>query len=78
MAIQAAAAADGDDRLALLAGIGVLLEVEGDPGNPSRLAVALTAPEAIWEFSLSVWLLARGFRPSPVLTGAPVIPSKTS
>jgi hypothetical protein len=44
----------------------------------SGLPVALTAPEAIWEFSLSVWLLARGFRPSPILTGPPVVPSKTS
>src|SRR5215203_3154658 len=61
--------------LALLAGIGVLL---GAWGIRSRLPVALTAPEAIWEFSLSVWLLAKGFRPSPILTGPPVTPSKTS
>jgi len=57
--------------LALLAGIGVLLGA-----NPSGLPVALTAPEAIWEFSLSVWFLARGFRPSPVLSGPPVIPNQ--
>jgi hypothetical protein len=57
--------------LALLAGIGVLLGVWD---ITSRLAVAATAPEAIWEFSLSVWLLVKGFRPSPVLTGPPVIP----
>ena len=56
--------------LALLAGIGVLF---GAWDTTSGLPVALTAPEAIWEFSLSVWLLARGFRPSPILTGAPVI-----
>ena len=61
--------------LALLAGIGVLL---GAWGIRSGLPVALTAPEAIWEFSLSVWLLAKGFRPSPILTGPPVTPSKTS
>jgi hypothetical protein len=59
--------------LALLAGIGVLLGVWE---ITSGLPVVLTAPEAIWEFSLSVWLLARGFRPSPILTGAPVIPSQ--
>jgi hypothetical protein len=58
--------------LALLAGIGVLL---GAWESTSGLPVALTAPEAIWEFSLSVWLLARGFRPSPILTGPPVGPS---
>jgi hypothetical protein len=54
--------------LALLAGVGVLL---GTWDISSGLPVALTAPEAIWEFSLSVWLLARGFRPSPVLNGQP-------
>lgn len=55
--------------LALIAGSGVLL---GAWGIHSGLPVAMTAPEAIWELSLSVWLLARGFRPSPVLTGPPV------
>jgi hypothetical protein len=55
--------------LALLAGIGVLL---GAWETTSGLPVALTAPEAIWEFSLSVWLLLKGFRPSPILTGPPV------
>jgi hypothetical protein len=59
--------------LALLAGIGVLL---GAWDSTSGLPVALTAPEAIWEFLLSVWLLARGFRPSPILTGPPVNPSQ--
>ena len=61
--------------LALLAGIGVLL---GAWDKSAGLPVALTAPEAIWEFSLSVWLLARGFRPSPILTGPPVIPGQAS
>jgi hypothetical protein len=61
--------------LALVAGVGVLL---GAWDMTSGLPVALTAPEAIWEFSLSVWLLVRGFRPSPILTGPPVVPSKTS
>jgi hypothetical protein len=61
--------------LALLAGTGVLLGVWD---TTSGLAVAATAPEAIWEFSLSVWLLVKGFRPSPILTGTPVIPPPTS
>jgi len=52
--------------LALLAGVGVLLGL-WDMHSP--LPVAMTAPEATWEFALSVWLLVRGFRPSPVLTG---------
>jgi hypothetical protein len=55
--------------LALVAGIGVLL---GAWDSTSGLPVALTAPEALWELSLSVWLLVKGFRPSPILTGAPV------
>jgi hypothetical protein len=59
--------------MALLAGIGVLL---GAWDTTSGLPVALTAPEAIWEFSLSVWLLAKGFRPSPILTGPPVVPGQ--
>jgi hypothetical protein len=52
--------------LALVAGIGVLL---GAWQTTSGVPVALTAPEAIWEFSLSVWLLVKGFRPSPILNG---------
>jgi hypothetical protein len=53
--------------LALLAGVGVLLGAwDMDAGLPA----ALTAPEALWEFSLSVWLLVKGFQPSPILTGA--------
>ena len=59
--------------LALLAGVGVLL---GAWDKSAGLPVALTAPEAIWELSLSVWLLAKGFRPSPILTGPPVGPAK--
>jgi hypothetical protein len=54
--------------LAFLGGIGVLL---GAWDNPSGPLTALTVLEVIWEFSLSVWLLARGFRPSPILTGQP-------
>lgn len=57
--------------LALVAGIGVLL---GAWETTSGLPVALTAPEAIWEFSLSVWLLVKGFRPSPILTGTRLKP----
>ena len=56
--------------LALLAGVGVLV---GAWDIHAGLPVALTAPEALWEFSLSVWLLFRGFGPSPVLTGAPAV-----
>lgn len=57
--------------LAVAAGIGVLL---GAWDKDAGLPVALTAPEAIWEFSLSVYLLVKGFRSSPILTGAKVMP----
>jgi hypothetical protein len=55
--------------LALLAGVGVLL---GAWGIHDGLPVLATAPEAIWELSLSVWLLVRSFQPSPILTGEPI------
>ena len=54
--------------LALIAGIGVLL---GAWDLHAGLPVALTAPEALWEFSLSIWLLVKGFGESPILTGRP-------
>jgi hypothetical protein len=61
--------------LAVLGGVGVLF---GAWDNPSGPLAALTALEVVWELSLSVWLLARGFRPSPILTGPPVIPGQAS
>jgi hypothetical protein len=61
--------------LALLGGIGVLL---GAWGNPSGPLAALTLLEVMWELSLSLWLLARGFLPSPILTGPPLVASPTS
>ena len=39
--------------------------------RPKLLPLALTAPEALWEFSLSIWLLLKGFGESPILTGRP-------
>jgi hypothetical protein len=54
--------------LALVAGAGELL---GAWTMHAGLPVGMTAPEALWELSLSLWLLARGFRPSPALNGEP-------
>src|SRR3954463_12210638 len=59
--------------LAVLAGVGVML---GAWDIHDGLPVLMTAPEAIWEFSLSVWLLFLGFKPSPILTGPPTIPTQ--
>lgn len=58
--------------LAVLAGVGVLL---GAWDIQAGVPVLMTAPEAVWEFSLSIWLLVAGFRPSPILTGTPVVPA---
>lgn len=44
------------------AGAGVVL---GAWDKEAGLPATLTAAEAIWEPSLSVWLLAKGFRFSP-------------
>jgi hypothetical protein len=60
--------------LAFLGGFGVIL---GAWGDPSGSLFVLTAAEIVWEFSLSVWLLVKGFRPSPVLNG-PVVTSSAS
>ncbi|HLN77196.1 MAG TPA: DUF4386 domain-containing protein [Nocardioidaceae bacterium] len=59
--------------LALVGGVGVLL---GAWADPSTVLFLFTAAEIIWEFSLSVYLLVRGFRPSPILTGPPVVPKQ--
>jgi hypothetical protein len=56
--------------LAVLGGVGVLLDLWADP---STVLFLFTAAEIVWEFSLSIYLLVRGFRPSPVLTGSPVV-----
>jgi hypothetical protein len=61
--------------LAIVGGIGALL---GAWDNPSGPLTALTVLEVIWEFSLSVWLLAKGFRPSPILTGPPLTEGQTN
>jgi hypothetical protein len=55
--------------LALVGGVGVLF---GTWSDPSTVLFLFTAAEIIWEFSLSIYLLFRGFRPSPILTGTPV------
>ena len=56
--------------LAVLGGVGVLLDLWADPSTALFL---FTVAEIVWEFSLSIFLLVRGFRPSPVLSGRPVV-----
>lgn len=56
--------------LAFIGGVGVLF---GRWEDPSGALLLLTAAEIVWEFSLGIYLVVRGFRPSPVLTGQPVV-----
>jgi hypothetical protein len=39
------------------------------PGHVSPLAALLALPIALWEFSLGVYLVVKGFRPSPITDG---------
>jgi len=41
----------------------------GDIGHVSALRAIGTLPVAAWEFSLGVWLVVKGFRPSPITAG---------
>ena len=48
------------------AGIAVLFDVI-EPGSAAQ-AIA-TAPEFVWELSLGIYLMVKGFRPSPITAG---------
>src|SRR5690348_5816774 len=41
----------------------------GDIGHVSALRAIGTLPVAAWEFSLGVWLVVKGFKPSPITAG---------
>jgi hypothetical protein len=43
-----------------------LFGVWGQTSVPALIAVL---PVALWEFSLGVWLVVKGFRPSPITAG---------
>jgi hypothetical protein len=49
-----------------LACIAATLELFGVIQQVSAVAAAVTLPEAVWEASLGVWLVVKGFRPAPV------------
>jgi hypothetical protein len=38
----------------------------GGIGHVSAFAAIATLPVAAWEFSLGVWLVVKGFKPSPI------------
>jgi hypothetical protein len=54
--------------LAFASSIAVLFGAWEQTGGP---AVLLTLPEAVFEASFAIYLIVKGFRPSPVLSGAP-------
>ena len=61
-------------RLALLGLVGgslalttALLVLFGAYDQSSAASFFLTVPEAVWELSLGIYLIARGFKPSPIL-----------
>jgi hypothetical protein len=41
----------------------------------SSPALLLAIPIALWEFSLGVWLVVKGFKPSPILSGDTQMPA---
>ncbi len=47
----------------------VVLTLFGSIGQVSTAALFLALPVAAWELSLGIWLVVKGFRPSPVTTG---------
>jgi len=52
--------------LIILSGTAVLFDVF-EPGSGPR--VIATAPEFVWELSLDIYLIVRGFKPSPITAG---------
>ena len=50
--------------LLLASGIAVLLGVFDKGSAPQAIA---TAPEFVWELSLGIYLMVKGFKPSPIL-----------
>ena len=48
---------------------GVIVTLFTGTGHISALQAIATLPVAAWEFSLGVWLVVKGFRPSPITAG---------
>jgi hypothetical protein len=57
--------------LVTASGIAVLLGVWDQVSAPSLIA---TIPEFLWESSLGIYLVVKGFRPSPILADSPTEP----
>src|SRR2546427_11959502 len=68
--------------LPLLGFIGATLLVAGDIavlfgliGQHAPSTALAAIPIALWEFSLGVWLVVKGFKPSPILSGDTQMPA---
>ena len=48
---------------------GVIVTLSAGTGHISAFQAIATLPVAAWEFSLGVWLVVKGFRPSPITAG---------
>src|SRR5581483_4540490 len=49
--------------------IAVFATLFGGTGQAPSWAVLAALPVAVWEFSLGVWLVVKGFRPCPITAG---------
>jgi hypothetical protein len=47
----------------------VTAQIFGLVGTVSPVTAVATFPIAAWEFSLGVWLVVKGFKPSPIISG---------
>ena len=57
---------------------GVIVTLSAGTGHISAFQAIATLPVAAWEFSLGVWLVVKGFRPSPItaeMTAADTAPA---
>jgi Domain of unknown function (DUF4386) len=57
------------DRLIIISGTAVLFDVI-EPGSSAQV-IATTIPEFFWELSLGIYLMVKGFNPSPITDGLP-------
>ena len=73
-------------RLGLIAGpvlcaggIAVLLGVV-EPDSPLKVLVTalVTAPEFVWELSLGIYLMVKGFKPSPLTAATTADPTPSA
>ncbi len=61
-----------------LAVVGGILLLFGAFDNGSAPLFLITVPEILWEASLTIWLIVKGSRPSPILSGDPSPSLQTS